>query len=159
MRLLRYWLCWLALFALAFLIDRNNGLFFLYIAPVAFLFIFLLFCTIWVLGRKWLKPLRYSVRDATTESPLEIALAKALDKEGIPYVREYQISRIHVDFAFPKSKLVVECDGYRYHHDRGKEDAARDAFLRNKGWTVLRFSGTKIRNDLEGCLKIIQNNL
>jgi very-short-patch-repair endonuclease len=94
-------------------------------------------------------------RDAETESPLERALATALDKQGIAYVREYRISHTVVDFAFPRAKIAVECDGWRYHHDRVAEDAKRDAFLRSRGWTVLRFSGSRIRKDVDACVRDI----
>jgi very-short-patch-repair endonuclease len=66
---------------------------------------------------------------------------------------------MHVDFAFPGSKLAVECDGYRYHHDRKERDAARDSCLRRNGWTVLRFSGDRIRADVRGCVREISERL
>lgn len=98
-------------------------------------------------------------RDATTESPLERMLAEELDRRGIAYEREYPISRMRVDFAFPAAKLVVECDGWRYHHDAKPRDMRRDNFLRSRGWRVMRFSGETIRKDVAGCAQQISRML
>jgi very-short-patch-repair endonuclease len=95
-------------------------------------------------------------RDATTESPLEQMLAAELDLRGISYEREYLISHAKVDFAFPAARLAVECDGWRYHHDRKAQDAARDMFLQRKGWKVLRFTGDQLRSDVGSCADMIQ---
>ena len=50
--------------------------------------------------------------------------------------------------------LVVECDGHSYH-DRTKEQAARDRqrdrALKLAGYEVVRFAGSEILEDPEGC--------
>lgn len=46
-------------------------------------------------------------------------------------------------------KLIVECDGYRYHSDRASftSDRKRDRVLKSLGYDVLRFSGLEIYKD------------
>jgi very-short-patch-repair endonuclease len=47
-----------------------------------------------------------------------------------------------VDFGFPQHRLVVEIDGYAYHHDRHRfqRDRQRQNDLAALGWVVLRFT-------------------
>jgi very-short-patch-repair endonuclease len=52
------------------------------------------------------------------------------------------IDGMKVDAVWPEQRLVVECDGWACHHDRGafQEDRTRDARLTAAGWAVLRFT-------------------
>ena len=54
---------------------------------------------------------------------------------------------IHVDFAYPGSKVAIETDGYAFHNDRRafENDRERDAQLSSIGWRPLRFSWAKLR--------------
>ena len=161
MRLLLYWM---GLVALSFYASslRHNYLF--------YLFLLLLFCyavllvngtfrSLWARITHAVRERAIKRRDATTESPLERMLAGELDRRGIRYEREYRISRITVDFALPQAKLVVECDGWRYHHEHAGRDAARDAFLRRSGWKVVRFSGEQLRKDIRACGQKVSDHL
>ena len=142
-----------------------------YAHPVALFFVLyaILVASLWLLRGvikgfwHWLwmskEERRIAERDATTESPLELMLAAELDRRGIAYKREYRISNTRVDFAFPDAKLVVECDGWRYHHHRAKEDAARDAFLKREGWKVLRLPGELLRKDVRRCGELVAHAL
>lgn len=86
-------------------------------------------------------------------SYIEDRLAEALDFLGIPYERQYEIDGKYADFGFPGAQLLVECDGYAYHHtkeDRDR-DTSRDATFALLGWHVLRFTGSQINKDPLGC--------
>jgi len=104
---------------------------------------------------------RISHRDQTTESPLERTMADALTAAGIAFEREYLVGRSRLDFAFPEKKLAVECDGYRYHSSPAQKehDRKRDAFLRENGWRVIRFSAQEIKNDPAFCVQKIRDSL
>jgi very-short-patch-repair endonuclease len=172
MRLFLYWILWVCLVMFAFSLGDSGLLHKLFLALLALLFLVLLALTlesvirnIW---RSFVGRFRYAAReralrkrDATTESPLERHLARALDDAGINYVREYPVSRIHVDFALVDAKLAIECDGIRYHGtaDARRRDARRDEFLRSKGWRILRFSGDQIRYDIGACIRKIKRNI
>jgi very-short-patch-repair endonuclease len=58
--------------------------------------------------------------------------------------------------------MIVECDGHEYH-ERTKEQAARDKkrdrYFQSKGYKVLRFTGSEIWADPEGCASEIIENL
>jgi very-short-patch-repair endonuclease len=49
----------------------------------------------------------------------------------------------------PDINVIVECDGYAHHSDKGKfkADRQRDRALKSLGYDVLRFSGSEIYND------------
>lgn len=49
----------------------------------------------------------------------------------------------------PEFKLIVECDGYRFHSDESTfaRDRKRDRILKAEGYEVLRFAGTEIFHD------------
>jgi|GEM_PF-6533231 len=172
MRLSFYWIGFLALVIYAFTLDEANSVYPIFIFVLSFLFAMLVFATLRVALRTGWRNLWYTIRyskserairerDATTESPLEVMLANALDDAGIAYEREYAISRMHVDFAMPEKKLAVECDGFRYHSGRDARlrDHKRDDELRRRGWTVLRFSGDELRSDSAACVRKIKGRL
>lgn len=53
-----------------------------------------------------------------------------------------------MDFAWPPIKLNVEVDGYYHRYrDHPQKDAARDLFLSNQGWRVLRFTNAQVRQN------------
>lgn len=49
----------------------------------------------------------------------------------------------------PNVNVIVECDGFQFHSSKSSfiNDRKRDRILKNKGYDVLRFSGTEIFND------------
>lgn len=54
---------------------------------------------------------------------------------------QFPVGRFFVDFANPRAKVAIECDGRAYHLDKAK-DAARDAELASMGWRVYRITGS-----------------
>lgn len=70
-----------------------------------------------------------------------------------PFKEEHQVLYYSLDFAFPQAKVAVECDGDYFHINpkffpNGPKDAiqrrnagrdrAKNTFLLNRGWTVIR---------------------
>lgn len=84
-------------------------------------------------------------------------------KEDVDFIVQYSItgkkgSKYILDFAFPKEKLNIECDG-EYWHEKCKnpeEDKERDEFLKSKGWYVLRFRSKEIKDNLPKVLETIR---
>ena len=62
---------------------------------------------------------------------------------GIKFRRQVRLGRFVADFVCYRAKLVVEADG-GVHRLKVEEDAARDAWLKAAGFTVLRFSNEAI---------------
>jgi very-short-patch-repair endonuclease len=147
-------LAWLAIALLSAFLAKTSLLFWL-----LWLVLLIGLPAILLVPKSLTREERIRLRDATTPSPLEAAIERELRNRSIPFEREFAISKIHVDFAFPKHKLAVECDGYRYHHDRTAQDAARDAFLQRQGWRVLRLQGDQIRSDPRLCVRRISEEL
>lgn len=80
---------------------------------------------------------------------------RSSDEGGFTLRQQVNISKYRVDFLFEGKgkKLVVECDGRDFHHstkDQIERDRARDAELSRLGYTVFRFPGTQISNDVWG---------
>jgi very-short-patch-repair endonuclease len=67
---------------------------------------------------------------------------RALDLVMYP---QYPVAGFFVDFANPKAKVAIECDGAEFHQVYEK-DASRDAKLKSLGWTVYRISGNACRD-------------
>lgn len=79
------------------------------------------------------------------DSKSEDRLGLALMDVGLNFFPQYQISEMHVDFADPAHRVVVEVDGphHEAHHQR-KVDKGRDYILRKKGWRVKRVSAEQV---------------
>jgi hypothetical protein len=73
---------------------------------------------------------------------------------GLSPQAQYGVDRYRLDFAFPELSLGVEADGNAWHD--ASRDARRDEQLANLGWKILRFSGSSIHRDAEGCAQEIK---
>lgn len=62
------------------------------------------------------------------------------------------------DFTIPKKKLVIECDGAYWHKDVNKE-IKRDKLIQERGYKILHFTGSQIRNNIEEVQRCIAAKL
>ncbi|MEW5962362.1 MAG: endonuclease domain-containing protein [Pseudomonadota bacterium] len=70
--------------------------------------------------------------------------------------RQAPVEGFIVDFACLAQRLLVEIDGYHHSLPRErKRDAERDAHLVWKGFKVLRFANSDVRDDLDGVVLMI----
>jgi very-short-patch-repair endonuclease len=74
--------------------------------------------------------------------------------EGFKFKRQFLIDPYIVDYICLEKKLIVELDG-DLHGERIGYDEARDAFLRGKGYRVLRFMNGEVSEDLGRVLETI----
>ena len=59
--------------------------------------------------------------------------------------RQKTIGRYIVDFYIADKKLIVELDGTQHYEDDGiASDIERDEFLKNLGYTILRYSNREV---------------
>ena len=77
--------------------------------------------------------------DAPTRSQFEDAFKRFLRRFGLPTpLMNVQVEGYEVDAWFPRERLIVELDGYRYHQDRGAFErdpqARRDVACRRPGY-------------------------
>ena len=92
-----------------------------------------------------------------TESYIEERLLLALNTRSMLIGRvktQYEVGPYRLDFAFPDVKLCVEADGKDFHSapDDISRDQRRTKYLAELGWTVIRFTGSRINKDLYGCI-------
>lgn len=85
-----------------------------------------------------------------TRSDLEAAFLDLYRRHGLPSPElNMKIGRWEVDFLWRLQRLVVETDSWTYH--RGsvafEDDHARDLDLRQRGFTVLRFTDKQLESE------------
>ena len=103
-----------------------------------------------------------------TESEIEAHLLRALYPELAPDSQEnlrfqhvidyYDMPVTIPDFALPKDKIAIYCDGYEFHKDPDpfQKDRQQSRDLQLQGWSVLRFSGSEILHDTDAVVATIQ---
>jgi very-short-patch-repair endonuclease len=103
-------------------------------------------------GRHGLKPLQHALSELTdevpwTQSELERAFLELVRDAGLPMPEvNVMVEDELVDFYWPRSDVVVEVDGYRFHNSRRSFDAdrRRDTRLQISGRTVIRVTHRRI---------------
>lgn len=76
----------------------------------------------------------------------------------LKFRRQHPIGPYVADFCCVQKGLVVELDG-ESHQNSGKEDQLRDQYMRDRGFTVLRFLNDDVFDDVEAVLKMIAKEL
>ncbi len=116
----------------------------------------------------------------SNNTSIEVILRKALWKAGIRYRKNYKALPGKPDIVITKYKIAVFCDGEFFH---GKDWEVLKPRLKNsnngeywiskisrnrerdnevnkkllfEGWTVIRFWGKDIKEDVDECVKVIQ---
>lgn len=117
------------------------------------------------------------------DTKIELALRKALWKQGIRYRKNYRALPGSPDIALTKYKIAIFCDSEFFH---GKDwevlkprleagnnpdfwvkkieknrfrDIETDKKLFFMGWTVIHFWGTEILKNTDECVKVIQETI
>ena len=106
------------------------------------------------------------LNDLFHQSPLEDNLWMELKKNNIETERQYytkaKTKYYILDFVAicKKGKIDIECDGASYHKSDKKiiEDNERDIYLKNKGWSILRYSTDKL-NNMDSCVADINKTI
>ncbi|SER09278.1 Protein of unknown function [Gracilibacillus ureilyticus] len=96
----------------------------------------------------------YEFNITQCESYIERQVYKGLIQYGLHPTPQYSVGKYRIDLALPSKMIAIECDGEAYHSspEQKAHDRKRDRCLKRKGWTVLRFSGSKINRDLSGII-------
>ena len=96
------------------------------------------------------------------KTDIEIIMKDNLLSNKIDFVEEFPIRGRFgyiLDFAIPELKIDVECDGCRWHPKGNKHDRNRNWVLINRGWVILRFTDTQIKNDINNCIAKINETI
>lgn len=76
--------------------------------------------------------------------------------EGSHFRKQVPLGRFVVDFASHRLRLVIEVDGAQHGFEEGiRSDAARDRWLEEQGYLVLRFWNHEIKKELDSVLDTI----
>ena len=79
------------------------------------------------------------------------------DELGFHFRRQHPIGPYIADFACLRARLVVETDGDS--HEDPQRDARRDRWLADRGWRVIRFDDSEVKEHLEEALEHIWREL
>jgi very-short-patch-repair endonuclease len=107
------------------------------------------------------------INDLVHGSPLEDRLWAAFKQEEIEAERQWwetaRQARYCLDFALfcPDGNIDVECDGDTWHSNptAAAHDNARNNFLEQRGWHVLRFNTRQLTNDLPTCVRNVATTI
>src|SRR5262249_11166963 len=109
----------------------------------------------------------FEINDLVHGSPLEDRLWAAFKQEDIDAERQWweeeKKTRYCLDFALfcPHRNIDVECDGDTWHinPESAAHDNARNNFLEQRGWHVLRFNTAQLTDDLPGCVRYVTRTI
>lgn len=73
-------------------------------------------------------------------TPIEEAMWADIRTTDLVLYPQYPAHGFFLDFANPKAKVCIECDGEAFHKDAAR-DARRDQRLCDAGWTIYRIKG------------------
>lgn len=96
------------------------------------------------------------------KTDIEIIMEQALIDNNIEYCYDFSIRSKYgyrLDFALPKHKIAVECDGEAWHKEGNLHDKRRDGFFKSIGWKTIRFGGNQILNNINGCIDKIKEEI
>src|SRR6266849_9531163 len=105
--------------------------------------------------------------EALTDSALEARVFQTLREAGLPRPdRQFMVTTDEeligrVDFAYPKQRLIIEADGYRYHQDFRTWTNDRDRLnkLAADGWRVIHARWKDVGEDRDDFVKRVQEAL
>jgi len=80
--------------------------------------------------------------------------------KGYQFYRQRIIGNYIVDFYCPRANLIIELDGgQHYTEERVNKDKNRDAYMKQEGYKVLRFSDKEVFENLHGIMERIYEHL
>ena len=77
---------------------------------------------------------------------------------GCKFRRQFPLGTYFADFACPEKRLIVELDGGQ-HVEQAAQDEQRSDYLREQGFTVLRFWNDQVLLETDAVLEEILRHL
>lgn len=98
-----------------------------------------------------------------SDSVFEEQVAKKLLSQGYHIVQQYPVGAYRLDIVVicENRKIVIECDGERYHtgEEKIKEDMQRQAILERIGWRFIRIRGSQFFKNPEATMNQVFEEL
>ncbi|HQY11186.1 MAG TPA: DUF559 domain-containing protein, partial [Ferruginibacter sp.] len=103
---------------------------------------------------------RQNRKDATVEEDIIWQELRNRNIAGFKFRRQHPIAGYIPDFVCLEKKLIIEIDG-GYHNEAGQAafDKAREQWLAEQGFTMVRFTNEAVNNSLNTVLKDIEQAL
>lgn len=103
------------------------------------------------------------IQARTKESPIETGFFEAWCKlcPSIVIEHQYKIGNRRVDFAHLETMTAIELDGHEFHSGRKArtQDYQRQREIEDHGWFFVRFTGSEVFHDVEGCVRVAWNRI
>ncbi len=75
---------------------------------------------------------------------------------GYKFRRQFSVGSYILDFYCPSLRLAIEIDGESHFNPEAKEyDSRRQRFIESLGISVVRFTNTDVRENLDGVLQML----
>ena len=82
------------------------------------------------------------------------------NKLGVKVRRQHTIDGYIADFVITEADLIIEVDGgYHDTEEQKSLDLARELYLNQRGFTLLRFTNEEVQNDIKNVLEKIQQRI
>ncbi len=111
----------------------------------------------------WKKTLQFAKqnrKDATVEEDIIWQELRNRNIAGFKFRRQHPIAGYIPDFVCLEKKLIIEIDGgYHNETDQVVFDNAREQWLAEQGFTMIRFTNDAVNNSLNSVLKDIEQAL
>ena len=104
-----------------------------------------------------LKPRARELRNSPTEPERRLwRILRSSQLNGFKFRRQVGIPPFIADFLCPAKALIVEVDGWTHEP---VVDARRDALLKRRGYTTLRFTNEDVMHNIDGVFTVIVDTL
>jgi len=101
------------------------------------------------------------LRDRQTDAEKALWMRlRSRQLEGVKFRRQQPIGSYVVDFVSFDRKLIVEIDGGQHNEGKTKErDEERSAWLKERGYRMVRFWNNDVLTNMEGVLERVREAL
>jgi very-short-patch-repair endonuclease len=81
---------------------------------------------------------------------------RTANRHGYHFHRQHPVGPFILDFASVKDRLAIEVDGdTRGSRDGVRHDRRRDAYLKSRGWSVMRVFNLEVHADVQRVIEVI----
>jgi very-short-patch-repair endonuclease len=109
----------------------------------------------------------YVERDGYHLTPIEVPIYKELLETSLTFSVQPWVQgpdrRYRVDFLvlYGGRAVAVELDGHEYHRtkEQRQSDAQKDRWLAERGIETLRWTGSEVYRDAQGCIRQLRDIL
>ncbi len=112
-----------------------------------------------LIAKKPLTRSRALRRDTTVTEKQLWSILRNRNLDGWKFRREVTIGSFIVDFCCIEARLIVELDGEQHAGKQKRYDDSRTLDLRARGFSVLRFWNSEMRQETEGVIQEISRML